>query len=521
MAEIILNNGDIYCKLYYTVNQNITNNTSTITVALKDMQLKSGGSISGLGTVWVYPGEVIKVNDTTLCTALLTNTEGVSVSLTNDEYRTVSITGGSGGWADEQTTSEIKHNDDGTASVKFTVVIGLGFMHSGGGLNEFSSMNVSQTIALPTIARASSITSASDATLGQSCSVKWTPMASSFRYKLKFSIGAWSYTTNSIFPNQTTEYTYTGYVLSTDAAYQIPNSVTGTMTVTLMTYFDSDCTQQIGSDSSKTFTVEVQSSAIPTLSGQTTTIVNSNSTVSGWGVAISGMTNVKLDGTASGSFGSTVKSYIITGGYATTTSTWPYTGSILNKTGNVSFTIQVVDSRGRKSNPVTTGAVYFYPYSVPSINSFSVSRDTADETIANVTANFSFSSIKVDGVEKNSVIAQLSYKLSSSSSWNNISILNNELKLISISDTNSYDFKLTVIDALKNTATSERYISTMEAVMSFGSDGKGLGIGKIAESENLEIGLKTVFFDDLYLRIGNTNVLLKDYITGVINGTYI
>lgn len=98
--------------------------------------------------------------------------------------------------------------------------------------------------------------------------------------------------------------------------------------------------------------------------------------------------------------------------------------------------------------------------------------------------------------------------------------MNNEIKMISISDINSYDFKLTVTDTLGNTATSERYISTMEAVMSFGSDGKGLGIGKIAESENLEIGLKTIFFDDLYLRIGNESVPLKDYIVGIMNGTY-
>lgn len=518
MPEIILNNSEIYCKLFYSVNQSISNNTSTITVALKDMQLKSGGSIGGLGTVFVYPGGVIRVNDETVCTALLTDTQGISVSLTNNEYRTVSIAG-PGSWSNEQTSSEINHNDDGTASVKFTVSIRLGFMHSGGTLNEFSSMNVSQTVSLPTIGRASSITSLSNATLGQSCSVKWIPMASSFRYKLKFSIGDWSYTTNSIYPNQTTEYTYTG-TLSMDAAYQIPNSTTGTMTVTLMTYFDPECTQQIGSDSSRTFTVEVQSSAIPIMGGQTATIVNSNPTVNGWGVAISNMTKIKLSGTASGVFGSTIKSYIITGGYTTTTSAWPYTGSVLNKTGNVTFTIQVVDSRGRKSAPVTTDAVYFYPYTAPSINSFSVSRDAADATIANASTNFSFSSIKVNNVEKNSVIAQLSYKLSSSSSWSNVSIMNNEIKMISISDINSYDFKLTVTDTLGNTATSERYISTMEAVMSFGSDGKGLGIGKIAESENLEIGLKTIFFDDLYLRIGNESVPLKDYIVGIMNGTY-
>ena len=75
-------------------------------------------------------------------------------------------------------------------------------------------------------------------------------------------------------------------------------------------------------------------------------------------------------------------------------------------------------------------------------------------------------------------------------------------------------------DALNNTVTAERYISTMEAVMSFGADGRGLGIGKVAESSNLEIGFKTIFFDDLFIRIGSNNILLKDYIKGIISGTY-
>lgn len=518
MPEIVLGSGNLYCKLIYSVNQNVANNTSTITVALKDMQLK-GGSKEELGTAWLYPGGTIKINGTTLCTTLLNNTQGINVSLSNSQFRTVAIVG-PGSWSDEQISPPITHNNDGTASAEFSVSIRVGSMKSDGSLNEWYGINVSQTVSLPTIGRASSLTSASDRTLGQSCSVSWIPLSASFWYKLKFSIGSWSYTTGSIYPNQTTEYTYTGYTISTSAAYQIPNSTTGTMTVTLMTYSDSGCSQQVGADSSKTFTVTVQSSAIPTLTGQAATIVNSNSIVNGWGVAVANMTAVKLNGTASGSFGSTIKSYVISGGYTTTTTTWPYTGSILNKAGYVSFTIQVVDSRGRKSNPVTTSEIYFYPYSVPSIISFSVSRDAANAAIANVTARFSFSSIYVNNAEKNSVTAQLSYKLSSASSWSTVAITNNETKLISISDTSSYDFKLTVRDALNNTVTAERYISTMEAVMSFGANGKGLGIGKVAESSNLEIGFKTIFFDELFIRIGSNNILLKDYIKGVIDGTY-
>jgi hypothetical protein len=57
------------------------------------------------------------------------------------------------------------------------------------------------------IPRASTISSAGNVTLGKACSVKWTPQAKSFRYKIKFALGEWSYTTGAIHPDTSSAYT--------------------------------------------------------------------------------------------------------------------------------------------------------------------------------------------------------------------------------------------------------------------------------------------------------------------------
>ena len=76
----------------------------------------------------------------------------------------------------------IKHGADGKKSFKVYVEAGI-YVHE-------ANCNGSDTFSLTTIPRASTITSAGNITLGNKCSVKWTPMASSFYYKLVFKLNA-------------------------------------------------------------------------------------------------------------------------------------------------------------------------------------------------------------------------------------------------------------------------------------------------------------------------------------------
>ena len=77
--------------------------------------------------------------------------------------------------------STIKHKSDGTGS--FSASAGGAFYYYG----SYNSTG-SGTWTLPTIARASTLTSAGNVTLGKPCNVKWTPKNKNFKYKLKFSL---------------------------------------------------------------------------------------------------------------------------------------------------------------------------------------------------------------------------------------------------------------------------------------------------------------------------------------------
>ena len=148
------------------------------------------------------------------------------------------------------TTITVTHRPDGSGTVSVRTWMDTSIS---AGVVEKSKM-----LTLTTIPRASTISSALNRTLGEACSVSWTPLSKNFTYKLKFAIGTWSHTTEVIKPSTTVSYTYTGYNISLDAAHQLPNApAKGTMTVSLFTYSDSNGTTQVGSSSPFNITVTV------------------------------------------------------------------------------------------------------------------------------------------------------------------------------------------------------------------------------------------------------------------------
>lgn len=204
---------------------------------------------------------------------------------------------------------------------------------------------------------ASTITSAGNVTLGNTCNVKWTPLNSSFKFKLKFSLGSWSYTTDYISPGSTSAYTYTGYTIPVSVANQLPNSATGTMTVTLTTYTSGNA--QVGSSSSKTFTVTVPSSVVPTISSVTL----AEGTQSGFNLYVKSLSTVKATVVSAGSYSSTISSISVKVGntsFAANLSTGIAESTILQTYGSINVVTTVTDSRGRTATDTKTITVYDY-----------------------------------------------------------------------------------------------------------------------------------------------------------------
>jgi len=406
--------------------------------------------------------------------------------------------------------SNIGHNADGSKSITVAIEdIDLYSMTYGNW--KWSNYDKSWTVNLTTIPRASTISSASNVTLGNNCSITWTPASSTFKYKLKFVISNWSYTTpNFITPNSTASYTYTGYVIPlADVAPYIPNSASSTMTAYLYTY---NGNSQIGSTQSKTFTVLLPSNVIPTLNAPTATIVNTNSTINSWRVngnpvAIAGYTKIKISATATGIYGSTINSFSISGSYSATqnSSSLSYTGGVISTSGDKTFTVVAKDSRGRNSNSATTPAIPFYSYSKPEITSFIINRNPSNAQKIIVNANWSYSEIG----SNNTLNVNLQYKTSSESEWHNYGSISRgtDVELLdTFSEASSYNFKLTISDSLSSSAQEEGFVSTIAVTMDFKSGGKGIGIGKIAETDALEIAFDTVFMGKV--NIDSNNLLI-------------
>ena len=136
-----------------------------------------------------------------------------------------------------------------------------------------------------------------------------------------------------------------------------------------------------------------------------------------------------------------------------------------------------------------------------------------------VTANWSFSSVN----SKNSATAKLQYKKHNASGWTtyNGDIAKNSSTTLDITfdEASSYDFKLTITDAVGKSSSSTAFVSTLAVLLDFRAGGKGLGIGKIAETDTMEVALDAIFMGAIYIQDSSGNkVSLADYIKSVASG---
>ena len=476
------NDGSITTKYTFWVewkrnSYSIENNTSNITVELK---IKCTAFSDGAWNLDRKPSVSLSVNKAA-------KTPTINFIDTRN-YVTCTIAT----W-----TGNVSHKDDGSLSCP----ISASFEHYGS--SSLDAGTVSGNAGLDTIPRASTLTSAANVTLGNKCSVKWTPKAASFRYKLKFALGSWSYTTGAIHPNTTSTYTYTGYAIPLTVANQIPNAKTGTMTVSLYTYSNSGATTQVGSADSETFTVTVpdNSNTKPTVSMSLAPVHSLGSDFSG--LYVQGKTKVKATVSATGKYSATIKSYSMKVGGTSYGSSASYTSGYLSTSGSVSVTGYATDSRGYTGN--VSGAVTVLPYSAPKITVSVCGRCDASGNLSDsgtylkIQATRSYSTVTSGGVQKNFCQVRYRYKAASASSysaWQPIlamsDLSSNTISTAplldgSLANDTSYLVQVGVIDHIGESTATTISIPT-EAVHTHRAR-NSIGFGKYSEVENcLDMG---------------------------------
>lgn len=398
-----------------------------------------------------------------------------------------------GQWTEAITlTVEVPHENDGTKSLIISARGGIDGTTLGWTM-------CSARVNLDTIPRASTIWSVSNKTLGNACNIKWYPNSASFRYKLKFTLGDWSYTTGAIHPNQTSLYTYDGYTIPLTVANQITDAAKGTMTVKLYTYSDSETTWQVGSEDVATFTVTVpnNSSTKPSVTLTLAPVSALDDRFSS--LYIQGKSRVKATTfTGSGKYGATISSYSLTVLGKSYKS--PYQSDYLNSTGTITVTAKVTDSRGYYTE--LEEDITVIPYSDPDIlpasgeSSIVCARCYSDGTISEdgeylkIIARRSYSKLISDnGVQNNFCEIRYRYRLESTRTFSDwITLLSGEdtdadmvnsgaIPGVVSSTTDAYVIQVGVIDGIGGADAYQVGIPTAFATIDIPKEYKGRSIG--------------------------------------------
>lgn len=376
----------------------------------------------------------------------------------------------------------VTHKDDGSLS-------GYVWMRfespstSGGWAPGTTDLATADTV-LTTIARASSFTiNAGSALLGSPVSIAIDRKSSSFTHKVAYTFSGSSSTTVST--NAATSASFTPPI---SLASRVPNSTTGSLTVTVTTMNGGT---QIGSPVSKSVNLGVPSSVVPTMGTPTATRVD-NGVPSSWGVYVKTLSKctVKIV-SAAGAYGSTIKSYSITGGGLNSTSSSATTG-VLSTAGTTTFTCKITDSRGRTASKTVSITVidYYSPslyVSAERCNSSGVA--TSDGTYLRVLVNYDIASVS----GKNSV----SSKSVTCNGVSNTTFGDNAAFTLAANCSIGSTYILTakITDALGKSFSASIDIRTATRIMNARKDKQGLAIGKFSERDGFEVGWPSTFWE--------------------------
>lgn len=242
---------------------------------------------------------------------------------------------------------------------------------------------------------------------------------------------------------------------------------------------------------------------------------------------------------ATGNYGATITS-IVTTLDGNTYNGDDITSDIITGSGTLPVVTTVTDSRGMVT--VLNENISVYAYSSPKITAVngesaplcyrSDSLGNDDEALGEfvwLKAKQVFTSIMVNGVEKNPCRMSYRYKTESATSWpewidKTSSLHNNEYKG-QVNETSAllttvYIYQVKVKDAIGDEAVLEFRIATAEVALHLNQGGTAVGIGRYADDakvHSLSIGWKTYFDEEIYRKSGNAYVPL---LNGIIDAIY-
>lgn len=446
-------------RVEWSSSQSVANNTSTIYWTVT--------SAGGYGGHWVMAGPIT------------VSIAGVTVVSRADRFKMyVNQTLGSGSFT-------LTHNSDGTQSFSAWAEAAL-YTYA------ISSTRYDYYIDLPQIPRASSI-SASGSTMDSPITIQISKAVSSFAHTLVWYFG----NKNGTIVSQTSNSSVTWTPLSEQLASQIPNSESGTGTLTCITY---NGNTEVGRKSIN-FTLKVPSDVRPSISAFTSSIASTKP--SGCGLYVKNNSTVQWAVSASGIYGSTIRKCVISGpnlSYTSTVSSRSYraTSATLTTCGTKTYTVTITDSRGRTATK--TQSIYVSDYNPPVITSANSFRSDVNGTLNGsgeyVTHKLTSSFYTLNG--KNNIKIEAFSKKSSDSTYSNSVIIKNDSSNTvnytytypnsSFKADTKYDFKIVISDSVGQYAIVYTHVGTKNLPINIASDNNSIAIGGFAQKSINNIG---------------------------------
>lgn len=387
----------------------------------------------------------------------------------------------------------VDHNSDGSKTVTLSASWDCGFDSS----YTPRTLSVSGSVTLPTIPRAATL-SYGAMTMGTAATIKITPPVSGATSTITYKFGSASGTIVT-----KTSAASVSWTPPTSLAAQIPNSASGTGTMTVETYSGST---KLGSRA-YTVTISVPSTMTPTL---TVAISDPTGRADTYGGYIQSKSRLKVELTAAGVQGSTIKSYAIKVGDILSATSDTATSGYLPASGSLTVTASATDSRGRTKT--VTKTVTVTPYVSPTISALKVVRckanGTEDPTGAYAKATFSGAITALGG--KNTASYRVETRETGTETWSTVATAAagqyspTDVSVVFAAAANKkYDVRMVAVDAFESLASSTRFLPAAYTSMHIADSMGSVGIGRLCDKEDtFQVGLAASFDEPVELGKG-------------------
>lgn len=446
-------------------SQNVSANTSNITVSVRFYRTNTGYETWGSGTVWC------RINGTTYSAQVTPNQKITSAGIVLFSKAV-----------------DIPHDSDGGKYVGASAWININ--------SPLTSSEQTFGTNLTRIPRAT-VPSLSPSTqeLGGRIQVSLPRASTSFTHNVRYTFGS---VTETIATGATTS---TSFVLPMSLASQIPNNVSGIGEVIVDTYNGGTF---IGT-AKATFTATIPNALAPVINN--VNITDTNSVIaSKFSALVSGKSKMKVSVSASGVQGSAISSTTIQ--YAGQT----YSGSSVSDIPVIytakEVTVTVRDSRGNQTQKSYT--INVLEYDPPQIYSFTVSRcnpyGTPDDEGENLLyqARFSISTCN----NRNDKTYKIEYKKSTDERWraatsgSTYEYNSSGTKTGNLFDVDyAYQVRLTVSDYF-GSATAEVELPTAFTLIDYYRTGKGISFGGVADKDGFAVKMEAFMEENVLFEKG-------------------